>query len=149
MTSTYNYRRPAFVNRPWIRGQLYDLLSRSTVLHCDAYVHLFAHREFLILDWREGGSKPIALDAWRVDTDGLTPVWDRSVQGIPMYSRDPTLHARVVAEVRRTQAAGPWLRVSLLCHYIDVRETNVEAPLTMRAPQTRRQKYTSKLPDIL
>lgn len=154
MAKPSSYRRPALLNRPWIAGKLYDDLSRPSILHLDAYVFTFGGNEYLQLDWREGGSKLIALDTWLV-RDGLTPVWDmhRSL-GALTYNADPTLHARVVHQAREATTAGRWARVSTLCHYIDAREIDAEAGLGEPLAKVTRSKPgleidASNLPDIL
>jgi hypothetical protein len=115
-------------------------------------VFIFGKREYLQLEWREGGTKLIALDTWLVEPDGLTPVWDMSrANGALTYNTNPQLHARVIQQAREAEMADRWVRVSVLCHYIDARETDVETRLSMITRKRRDgpQYDMGKLPDIL
>lgn len=133
--STVNYRRPGFVNRPWIAGGLYDKYSAREILHCDARV-LDAHAfKVLTLDWREGGRTQIADDAYLIEPDGLTPLWARDFHlrpVVPVYwtranhALMSRLHRAVLGEVAKAEASGRWARVVVQCHYVHVRETNGE-----------------------
>lgn len=134
MATLDNYRRPGFPNRPWISGGLYDLMARPSVLHCDAYVmHTRnpADVTALVIDWREGGRKRVALDAYMIEPDGLTPLWDaerHAVGGVPVYwtrANHTTMrrvHMTVLNEVAAAEASGRWARVSLVAHYVHVDE---------------------------
>lgn len=146
MTYARNYRRPALPARPWISNKLYDTLSRDTVLHCDAYLFLTDNREYLVIDWREGGKVLVAHDAYLIEPDGLTPVWGVAAvrQGALMYwTRENNatmggMHQRVLANVRETAVRFPkWSRVSLLCHYVHCPDTDCEI---------RDNRYKGRLP---
>lgn len=127
---TNNYRRKAVINRPWLTGGLYDLLTRPTILHLDArvlYVDDFK-APVLVLDWRQGGKARVALDAYLIEPDGLTPLWDAErvarVGGSPLYwshvNRDTfaPLHVSVLAMAAEAEQSGRWARVSTVCHYV-------------------------------
>lgn len=152
MTFSVIYRRPAFINRPWIIGKLYDDLSRSTIIHCDAYVFTFGGNQYLQLEWRVGGGVLMALDTWLIEPSGLTPVWNiHRRNGALTYDTNPALHARVIVQAQGAYVAVHGItRVSLLCHYIDVRERDPEASLgDPLATRTRRTRARATLPDVL
>lgn len=138
-------RRPSFINRPWITGKLYDDLSRNTVLHCDARVLDLNTFKVLAIDWNEGGRKQVARDAYVIEPDGLTPLWDtawRFAVSVPiLWTRDTPwlgpVHARVIAEATKALSTGPWSRVSLLAHYVRCTEYDTEL---------KRNVYTERLP---
>lgn len=164
MVDPRHYRRPPLPHRTWIRGGLYDLLSRSTVLHCDAYVREHDNGlKYLEIDWRAGGSKQVAHDLYFIEPDGLTPAWPngfmlgRALQwgtyGDPWW---PALHKRVVMIAQEAEASGAWARVSLLCHYVHAPDTDCEISAERnkyveRKPYApRRGKLTTgTLPDLL
>lgn len=108
-----------------------------------------------------GGTTPVAHDAYLIEPDGLTPVWDVTVaDGIPLYWSQadawwPTLHSRVIEMAGDAATLGPWSRVSLLCHYVSLRtlDTSPEIPpernhYKERAPYKPRARVNG-LPDIL
>ena len=130
MTSPNNYRRPPLHHRPWITGGLYDNLAG--VLHCDAFMVLYRPlaADVLVLDWHKGGRKLIARDAYLIEPDGLTPLWDTSkvlLDGIPQYWT-PANH-KLMARVHRTVVERcdelPQV-VSLLAHYVRLTERDGE-----------------------
>lgn len=158
--NTAQYRRPPFFNRPWVAGKLYDDLARKSILHCDAYIFTLEGREYLTVEWHEGGRKPIALNTWLIEPDGLTPVWDiPRASGQLMYwtkannAAMARIHKTVLAmeDTMLTLGMGSWSRVSLRAHYVHVTETNVEKGLdvgyTPRKPYKPRARLA--LPDIL
>lgn len=157
---SYTLTRPRypFANRPWITGKLYDDMSRTSILHCDAYAVLWHGREYLVIDWREGGKVQVALDAWLIERDGLTPVWDaRRVIGKPVYWS--ALNSGVMARVHRTvlqlaQDMGElylglrWTRVMVQAHYVMVREADPEISANKYAGH-KPYAARSPFPDIL
>ena len=145
--STSNYRRPAVLNRPWLAGKLYDDITRTSVLHRDAFVWELGSFKVLHIDWREGGRKQVAEDAYLIEPDGLTPLWSQDWRLMARMSLHWTrathamfapLHARVIAEARL--AGERWAQVSVLAHYIKCGERNAEIGANA---------YGRKLPDIL
>lgn len=136
MVHPFNNSRPALIHRPWITGKLYDDYTRPSILHCDAYVMKWNALKYLVIDWREGGKRQIALDAYLIQEDGLTPVWDAmstldagvsllwGTEGVPWAA----LHVRVLAQGPRMLALGKgkWARVATQAHYVKVRERDCE-----------------------
>lgn len=131
-------------------------------MHCDAYVIGTRGVEYLVIDWREGGKRRVALDAWLLEADGLTPIWDgEGIAGEPVYwgERNDAIMSRVHARVLLQTAAmmhlgrGRWTRVSVLAHYVRVTETDVETmPNTWAKPKAygpRTRPPENKLPDWL
>lgn len=156
-------KRPVFKRRPWITGQLYENMARTTVLHCDAYVRDHGHFKALLIEWTEGGGRLIARDVYLVESDGLTPMWDddgRIMSGLPVYwtpANDDVmrrLHARVLLLADDAEGRfARWPRVSLLAHYVHVKHTDCEIPASRnkyappKAYKARERKAT--LPDWL
>jgi len=139
MDSTDNrLKRPAITHRPWLSTALWDVLTRLSILHADAYVMTLGSEptatalKYLVIDYRRGGRERIALDAWLVEADGLTPMWDAldvlgrgspvtwGTLGVP-WAR---LHRTVVETAYA--ARGPWSRVSLQCHYVRATDRDTE-----------------------
>lgn len=166
MTDSNPYRRPAFLHRPWIRGALYDQYVSKAILHCDAFVLDYVNVQYLLIDWREGGRTQVALDCYRIDTDGLTPVWLAGAvwaDGRRMYwTRSNAgwmagVHKRVIAQGNLMLSIRPnYARVVTLAHYVNVRDTDAEIPsernaYTERKPYKTRKTRTTRntLPDIL
>lgn len=151
MRNPASYRRTALLLRPWITGKLYDDLTRPSILHMDAYIFILHGNEYLQLEWRVGGKELLALDTWLIEPDGLTPAWDVNRNaGVLTYNKNPALHARVIAQAREAERADRWARVSVQCHYIDVRERDTEIrdnKYAGRKPYAPRK--TLPLPDIL
>lgn len=155
--ASYSRRKP-FPHRPWIGGKLYDDLARDSILHCDAYVMDHSGFKALVIDWRQGGREQVALDAYLIADDGLTPLWNpvrMYLDGTPLtWSRGlhtwfRRVHATVIAEAAKAQASGRWGRVSVQAHYVDVREADVEiAENRYNAPKAY-TRNNSLLPDIL
>ena len=129
MTEPDNYRRPAFPHRPWITGKLWDDYSRNTVLHLDAYTFVNREYGYLALYWSEGGFKAIALDGYRIEPDGLTPVEGHVTEalrtwGAPRYwtrSNNAVmarLHRTVLEQPARMLdlGRGRWSRVVVQAH---------------------------------
>lgn len=123
--------REPFSYRPWVTGKLYDDLSRRSILHADAQVIDAGAVKYLVISWRRAGRVQVALDAYVIEADGITPVWDASAParhalrllswGAPGVPWD-ALHARVCEQVAVAadagEASGTWSRVTLLCHYV-------------------------------
>ena len=138
--STTTKRRPAFPSRPWIRGKLYDDLNRETVLHADADTRYIDQRAYLMIDWKEAGRVQVALDAWLIEADGLTPVWQPAYlwgRGERVYwtARNHAMmcriHRRVVEQVWEAGVlAARWSRVSLQTHYVHVTDNDPMAGVT-------------------
>lgn len=163
MADTNIYRRPAFLNRPWITGKLYDDYARSTIMHMDAFVFVFGAQRYLMIDWREGGKTQVALDGYLIEDDGLTPVWDIEklrAGGRPEYwtranhATMSRVHRRVLMEPARMMALGmgKWVRVVTQVHYVYVRETDCEIAANKyvdRKPYAARITAKGPLPDIL
>lgn len=137
MENPNSYRRPALPNRPWITGKLYDQYCTSNILHCDAYVFEVSALKYLVIDWREGGSRRVALDAYLIEDDGLTPVWDALrlwAAGVPVtwhaanHGAMRSVHARVIAEARKAEGlgGGRYARVVIQAHYVRAAESNTE-----------------------
>lgn len=136
MENPANYRRPPFTSRPWVAGKLYDDLARSTVLHCDAYVfETRALKQLLVIYWREGGKRLVARDAYLIEPDGLTPVWDTDesahVRPVIWTRANGATFARMHQSVLQLAAdAGArfarWSRISLQAHYVRVTDSDVE-----------------------
>jgi hypothetical protein len=124
MPNAITYRSRAFPHRPWILGQLYDVLSRETVLHLDAHIMLFGGRMYLDMYWSAGGTREVARDVYLIEPDGLTPVWDMTNLGKDVYWSKLThkdiapVHAAVVARAREVERTGRWARVSVQAHYV-------------------------------
>lgn len=173
MDSQTDYRRPVLLHRPWITGKLYDDYSRLSILHCDAYV--VAHGEalkYLVIDWHEGGRVRIATDAWLIQDDGLTPVWDALRvwnTGVPVIwtrANDATMrrvHKRVVICAAELAAQGDmltgrtrWARVAIQAHYVRVRDTDCEVAANGytgratgdNAPMTMQERLLAGAPSI-
>lgn len=138
MADSNPYRRPPFPNRPWITGALWDKYALSTILHCDAYALAVGDKRYLLIDWRQGGRKQIALDCYLIERDGLTEVWDAGriwVNATPVFwhagnnATMARLHKAVLSQqaVMVTLWPGRWTQVVTQCHYIHVNETDVEA----------------------
>jgi hypothetical protein len=152
MSEPVNYSRIPFRNRPHITGKLYEDLKRPGILHLDAYTLNVGALKYLLLDWRESGRERLALDAYLVEPDGLTPVWDaEKLSGVQCYWNLPErslyaeLHMRVLAEAAKAQDTGRWSRVSLWAHYVYVRESDPERGLE---PSKPRGAYKRKLPPL-
>lgn len=150
------YRRPAFPARPWITGQLYDRYALPSVLHCDAYVFDYLGQEYLRVEWREGGRKLVASDAWLIEPDGLTPVWgDDCTRGRAVFwsrANHATLrgvHARVLALVSDMHQLGNWSRVVVQAHYVHVREQDCELRENAYKPPKSYAVRRNSMPDIL
>lgn len=137
MTTAPNYRRPAFPNRPWITGKLYDDYSRDTIMHMDAYILSAKGRTYLLIDFRRGGTFRIAVDAWLIEQDGLTPIWDAvGLQNVgePVYWSRANhawmrgVHQTVLAQAEKMMgfSQGRWTRVVTQCHYVHVTDTDCE-----------------------
>lgn len=158
-----SYRRSALKNRPWITGALYDKLTSSKILHLDAYIFQYHGNEYLELEWNEGGKRLVARDTYLIEPDGLTPVWSTArAYGVPVFW---TRHNHMtMARVHRTvlleaeNALKPtsplWARVSVLCHYVHVTDTDCEITGAANswkppAPYKRKPRQLPKLPDIL
>lgn len=134
MASIDNYRRPRFPHRPWITGKLYDQYASKLMLHCDAYVIELENHMYLLIDWCEGGRKLIAVDAYLIEPDGLTPVWDSDrvrkgtrvfwgFEGVPWGP----LHKRVLTEAGdMPKRFNQWARILVQCHYVKLGETDTE-----------------------
>lgn len=159
MTDTYSFKRTPFPNRPWITGSgLYDLYSRDGILHCDAYVLARGLERYLVIDWREGGRAQVALDAYLIEADGLTPVWDANAvrdNGQPIYWTRETpwiaaIHMRVLVAcgTMLTLGAGRWARVLIQAHYVRVVERDCELSGEANKYVDRMPRVTP-LPDIL
>lgn len=125
-------RRPAFVARPWVKAQDYDLLASTAILHCDAYLYYTSLGEVLSIEWREGGTKLIADDHYLIEPDGLTELWDtplgRRFRGYWRKDNNAIM-ARVhvtVLELTRSPLWARYGRVSFQAHYVLVRETDCE-----------------------
>lgn len=167
MRASNNNRRPAFPNRPWIGGKLYDEYARTTIMHMDAYLIIHGERSYLIIDWREGGFKRIALDAYWVEPDGLTPVEGAYAEtmwlsGKPEYwtranhATMRRLHKTVLAQPAQMLALGRgrWARVVMRAHYVWARESDCEITgaankYVERKPYTPRAQPACILSDIL
>jgi hypothetical protein len=128
-------RRKPFPHRPWITGKVYDDYIRNTILHCDVYVFEFATRSYLVLDWREGGFKRVALDGYLIDADGLTPVWNIEPMwrgGKPRYwtranhALMSRIHRTALAQGPRMLSLGTWARVVVHAHYVRLNESDTE-----------------------
>lgn len=152
MAGTNKYRRPALTHRPWIRAGLYDLYARKSVLHCDAFAIYLPESNALalVIDWREGGKVQIACDAYLIEPDGLTPLWDATgalARGTPVYWTRANnalmrrVHATVLAEADKAralesiglgEATRRWARVAVQAHYVHVKELDGEAMLLKR-----------------
>ena len=145
--------REPFSYRPWITGKLYDDLARRSILHCDAQVIDAGALKYLAIDWRKAGRVRVALDAYMIEPDGLTPLWDATTParhavrlltwgapGVPWEA----LHARVCEQAATAQdagqAQGTWARVSLLAHYVPALDLDAEIA---------GNSYAGKLPDVL
>jgi hypothetical protein len=101
--------------------------------------------KYLVIDWREGGRAQVALDAWLIEPDGLTPIWDASrLSGVPLqWGADgvpwPALHQRVLAQAAQAEGSGRWARVVTQAHYVTVRDTDPMGGLVNR--------YTERVAD--
>lgn len=140
-----------FSNRPWVTGKLYDDMARLSILHCDAYVIERGAHSYLIIDWREGGKIRIALDAYLIEADGLTPAWDNGMTGRPVYwhKANAAIMARVHQTVLlcaaraaatgglRTMGGKQWARVMVQAHYVMVRESDTEIAGNRYATRTK------------
>lgn len=130
-----------FNNRPWIStsSKLYSDLSRTSILHCDAFALELHALKYLLIDWRLGGRERIALDAYLIgEGPTLTPVWDAErvqLEGTPLHWSRGTpwlasVHARVFDLAGSAGDAGlahgRWSRVSVLAHYVRCTEKDPE-----------------------
>jgi hypothetical protein len=132
MANPGNYRRPAFIHRPWITGGLYDMLASKSVLHCDAYV--YEAREvavgcmLFVVDWTEGGRRAVARDVYLIESDELTPVWSPAEHMLPVYwtSANHGLMRRIHATALRMveTMALDYSAVSFLAHYVHVEDSD-------------------------
>lgn len=159
MATIDTFKRPLFQNRPWVtQSGLYDLYAMPSILHCDAYLLARGLLKYLVMDWREGGIRQVALDAYLIEADGLTPVWDANAildHGQPVYwSRETpwiaSIHTRVLVQcsTMMTLGAGRWARCVMQAHYVRVVETDVE--LSAKANKyVERAPRALPLPDIL
>jgi hypothetical protein len=138
---TFSATRPRYAlhNRPWISGKLYDDLVRPSILHCDAFCIDHLGVLYLVIDWREGGKKRVALDAYLIEPDGLTPVWDteRPNGGRQVYWTRANhtimarIHARVLEQASRLAVQVGWRRVMVQAHYVLARDID---PWPLNAP---------------
>lgn len=90
---------------------------------------------FLMIDWRRAGRERVALDAYMIEPDGLTPLWDASLP-VKLSARVihwgdvnvpwNALHARVCEQAATAADAGQWARVSLLAHYVPALDIDAE-----------------------
>lgn len=160
MVDTNIYRRPAFINRPWMRGGLYDKYASKSVLHCDAYVLALDRVQYLVIDWRVGGKRQLAFDCYLIEPDGLTPVWNAGhvwATGKRVFwtrynhATMRGVHARVLAQVPAMQALSGLTQTTVQAHYVYVKDESCE-PLRNEwkppKPYKKRAKIT-RLPDIL
>jgi hypothetical protein len=136
---------------------LYSDLSRTSILHCDAFVLYRDALKYLLIDWRLGGRQRVALDAYLISDDAsLTPVWDAErvqLEGTPLYwtrENDPwmrAVHARVFdlagSALDAGTAHGRWSQVSTLAHYVRCTERDPEPA------NNEYKEYTRKLPDAV
>jgi hypothetical protein len=152
-------RRPAFPARPWITGKAYDDYSRDTVLHCDAYLYADAFKDYLVVSYRVGGRKLIALDGYLAEPDGLTPIWDvealvtranvrRAFWTRSNHALMRRIHKNVLNMAREANAQGQYQRVTLLCHYVRVTDEPCE-PGQGAYKTPKRRAMQNSLPDIL
>lgn len=162
MDTPINYRRPGFLHRPWITGGLYDKYALATVMHVDAFVFTFGGREYLMVDYRLGGSKCISLDGWLVEPDGLTRVEGYIVEnmhkaGKPVFWSPKNhaymsrLHKNVLSDADRIMSftGSGWTQRTVLCHYIYVRDTDCEIAANHWKPRAPRKPKAGVLPDWL
>lgn len=90
----------------------------------------------------------MALDAYKIDADGLTPLWDADAHWyaapLQVTAREGALwarvHARVIHAAREAEGSGRWARVSVLAHYVACTEKDAEIASN---------NYGRKLPDVL
>jgi hypothetical protein len=131
MANPSNYRRPAFIHRPWTTGGLYDLLASRNVLHCDVYVYSDAvGARYLAVDWTEGGRKAVARDMYWIEDDGLTPVWALPDAPLAVYWTPAThgwmrrVHATALRLADEQANSFRWSTVSFLAHYVHVEDSD-------------------------
>ena len=142
-----------FYHRPHIRGGLFEKYSSTNILHCDAYVYEHASNEYLLIDWLLGGKKRIGVQCWYISPDGLTPVQGMAnishimSMGHRVYwrahnwQRMAAIHQRVLQLASVT--LGPWSRVSVLAHYVLVRDRDCDfAPAVngYKQPKSKAQR---------
>lgn len=150
--------------RPWIRGQLFDILQRKSILHVDAYVFDLERdptRHVLAIRYSSGGRVEVARDVYLIDENActLTPIWDVA-QGREVtwcaYNAAwmQRLHASVLGKASTARGYGPYTCVSLHCHYVSAPDTDPFKGIANKyQPQTRRALVRAPklgtLPDLL
>lgn len=141
MENPIRLKRKAFPNRPWITGKLYDDMSRSTVMHMDAWTFLYEGKPYLLIDFREGGFKQIALDAWMIEADGLVEAEGYVVEQMRLDAEKrfwtsknnlimSGIHKHVLAWGQRMMgfSRGRWTVLMTRCHYVHVKQVDPEIP---------------------
>ena len=126
-------RRPTLSARPWLNNSSYDLLTRPSVLHFDAFAYsgplgvLYFKAEY-----RDQGRKLIAASTYQLAVSGLEAIeFDPFALPKVMWSRENhrllSIAHRQLVELARTPVEG-WRVLSPHFHYIPCPDTDPWPP---------------------